>query len=94
MTENGFIQIGVTSARAPDGTFLPAQPIYIQRTPEAEIIETAALQPVTKIFAAKFTQYVRETEKIEAEANKRRDAHETESRRRNSEQSEADDSSR
>ena len=63
-----YIQIGVMAARAPDGTALPAQPIFIRKTPEAEIAEEAALQPVAKIFAAKFAQYLHETRKIGAEA--------------------------
>ena len=56
-----YIQIGVIAARAPDGTFLPSQPIYTKRTPEAEAAEKAALLPVAKICAEKFAQYMRET---------------------------------
>jgi len=56
-----YIQVGVISARAPDGSFLPAEPIYVRRTPEAEAIEEAALQPVGRIFAEKIAQYLRET---------------------------------
>lgn len=60
-----YIQIGVISARAPDGEFLPAVPIYTKRTPEAAEAEAAALRPVVKIFAEKFAHYLRETRKIE-----------------------------
>ena len=67
-TMDDYIQIGVISARAPDGTFLPAQPIFTRRTPEAEAAEEAALEPVAKIFATKFAQYLRETRKIGAQA--------------------------
>ena len=59
-----YIQIGVIAARAPDGSFLPAQPIYTRRTPEAEAAEKAALIPVAKIFAEKFAQYMRETKNL------------------------------
>ena len=58
---NEYIQVGVMSARAPDGSFLEAQPIYVRRTPELEKAEAASLKPVAKIFAEKFAQYKRET---------------------------------
>ncbi len=64
MIEDGYIQIGVMSARAPDGSFLPAVPIYTRRTPEAEQAEAAALRPVAKIFAEKFAQYMKETRRL------------------------------
>ena len=60
-----FIQIGVISARAPDGSALPSVPIYTKRTPEAERAEEAALQPVARIFAEKMAQYIKEASKIE-----------------------------
>lgn len=60
-----FIQIGVISARTPDGSCLPAVPIYTKRTPEAERAEEAALQPVARIFAEKMAQYIKEAGKIE-----------------------------
>lgn len=59
-----YIQIGVMSARAPDGSFLESVPIYTRRTPQAEAVEEAALRPVAKIFAEKFAQYLRETRNI------------------------------
>ena len=58
-----FIQIGVISARAPDGSFLPATPIYTRRTPDAERAEEAALRPVARIFAEKMATYLKETKK-------------------------------
>lgn len=64
--ESDFIQIGVMSARAPDGSFIETVPIYTKRTPAAEAAEEAAIRPVAKIFAAKFAQYLREKKKIEA----------------------------
>ena len=33
--ESDFIQIGVMSARAPDGSFIETVPIYTKRTPAA-----------------------------------------------------------
>ena len=62
-----YIQIGVISARAPDGSCLPAVPIYTKRTPEAERAEEAALRPVARIFAEKMAEYIRETRGIQAE---------------------------
>ena len=60
-----YIQIGVISARTPDGSALPAVPIYMKRTPEAERAEEAALRPVARIFAEKMAAYIRGTRKIE-----------------------------
>ena len=60
-----FIQIGVISARAPDGSVLPAVPIYTRRTPEAERAEEAALRPVARIFAEKMAEYIKEASKNE-----------------------------
>jgi len=60
-----YIQIGVISARTPDGNCLPAVPIYMKRTPEAERAEEAALRPVARIFAEKMAAYIRGTRKIE-----------------------------
>ena len=61
---NEYIQIGVISARAPDGSFLPATPIYTKRTPDAERAEEAALRPVARIFAEKMATYLKETKKM------------------------------
>jgi hypothetical protein len=61
--EGEYIQIGVISARAPDGSFLPSVPIYTKRTPDAERAEEAALRPVARIFAEKMETYLRETKK-------------------------------
>lgn len=60
-----YIQIGVISARTPDGNCLPAVPIYMKRTPEAERAEEAALRPVARIFAEKMEEYIKEAGKIE-----------------------------
>ena len=61
--EGEYIQIGVISARAPDGSFLPSVPIYTKRTPDAERTEEAALRPVARIFAEKMATYLKETKK-------------------------------
>ena len=63
-----YIQIGVISARTPDGSALPAVPIYMKRTPEAERAEEAALRPVARIFAEKMAQYIKEAGKIERDS--------------------------
>lgn len=65
-----YIQIGVISARAPDGTALPSVPIYTKRTPEAERAEEAALRPVARIFAEKMAEYIRETKQLQAERDR------------------------
>ena len=65
-----YIQIGVISARAPDGSCLPAVPIYTKRTPDAERAEEAALRPVARIFAEKMAQYIRETKQLQAERDR------------------------
>lgn len=39
-----LVQIGQTALRAPDGSFLPAQPLYI-------IVEAAPDEPQDKLFA-------------------------------------------
>ena len=46
-----LVQIGQTALRAPDGSFLPAQPLYI-------IVEEQLMTDVSGIFAKKFAQYV------------------------------------
>lgn len=60
---NEYVQIGVISARAPDGSFLPSVPIYTKRTPETERTEEEALRPVARIFAEKMAEYVKGTKK-------------------------------
>lgn len=57
-----FTQIGVTALRAPDGSFLPAVPLYVEsdrledlRAPGAP---AAGLDDITEIFSAKFKQYI------------------------------------
>lgn len=40
-----LVQIGQTALRAPDGSFLPAQPLYI-------IVEAAPDEPQDKLFSA------------------------------------------
>lgn len=62
-----LVQIGQTALRAPDGSFLPAQPLYIvveaaPNEPEDKpfsAAEETMLTDVSGIFAKKFAQYVK-----------------------------------
>lgn len=59
MPKQKFIQVGVTALRDPaTGGFLPAVPLYIEATPEAEEAENAMLSDIGKVFAEKMKQYV------------------------------------
>lgn len=61
-----LVQIGQTALRAPDGSFLPAQPLYIiveaaPDEPQDKLFsagEEELLTDVSGIFAKKFAQYV------------------------------------
>lgn len=53
------IQVGTTALRDPaTGDFLPAVPVYIEATPEAEKSEEKLEINIGKVFAEKFKQYV------------------------------------
>lgn len=59
MAQERFEQIGITALRAPDGSFLPAVPLYVKTTAEVvEQHETALVADVAGIFASKYKQYV------------------------------------
>ena len=47
-----YIQVGVTALRAPDGSFLPAVPMYIRSTPETKAAEEALTKDITGVLAA------------------------------------------
>ena len=61
-----LVQIGQTALRAPDGSFLPAQPLYIiveaaPDEPQDKLFsagEEKLMTDVSGIFAKKFAQYV------------------------------------
>ena len=54
-----FIQIGITALRDPaTGDFLPAVPLYIEATEETTEAETAMINDIGRVFAAKMKQYV------------------------------------
>ena len=58
-----LVQIGQTALRAPDGSFLPAQPLYIivEAEPQDKLFsagEEQLMTDVSGIFAKKFAQYV------------------------------------
>ena len=57
-----FTQIGVTALRGPDGSFLPAVPLYVESDRLEDLrahgVKTAGLDDITEIFSAKFKQYM------------------------------------
>lgn len=56
-----YIEVGVTSARDPiTHEFLPAVPMHIESTPEAEESEAALIKDLGKLFASKMRQYIEE----------------------------------
>ena len=71
-----YIQVGVTALRGPDGSFLPAVPLYIKATPEAKAAEEALIQDIAGVLAHKMKQYMDETRKIKSE-NRRTKANDT-----------------
>ncbi len=46
-----YVQVGVTAMRAPDGSFLPAVPLYVRA-------EDAATEACPKAIISPFAQYV------------------------------------
>lgn len=56
-----YIQVGVTALRAPDGTFLPAVPLYIRSTPESKAAEEAMTKDVTSVLAQRMKLYMEQT---------------------------------
>ncbi len=55
------IEIGFTALRDPvTREFLPAEPLYIEKTERAEESETALMNDVRRLFAHRFQQYVAE----------------------------------
>lgn len=57
-----FTQIGVTALRSPDGSFLPAVPLYVESDRIEDLRTSGAtatgLDDITEIFSAKFKQYI------------------------------------
>jgi hypothetical protein len=54
-----FIQVGITALRDPaTGGFLPAVPLYIEATEEAEQSEAAMIKDIGRVFAGKMKQYI------------------------------------
>lgn len=72
MPKQKFIQVGVTALRDPaTGGFLPAVPLYIEATPEAEEAENTMLSDIGKVFADKMKQYVEGGGIVERRSGKR-----------------------
>lgn len=59
-----YIQVGVTALRGPDGSFLPAVPLYIKETPETKAAEEAFTKDVTGILAQKMKEYMDKTRRL------------------------------
>ncbi len=54
--EERYVQIGVTALRGPDGTFLPAVPLYAEAT---EATEAQMYAEIGKYFKRAFDEEVR-----------------------------------
>lgn len=60
MNKTVSIQIGQIAERNPDGTFKPARAITREVTPEeAKQMQQRVLDPICKLFAEKFSEYVK-----------------------------------
>ena len=56
-----YNEVGVTSARDPiTREFLPAVPMYIKSTSEAEESEAALIKDLGKLFGLRMRQYIEE----------------------------------
>lgn len=56
------IEVGVTALRDPvTHEFLPAEPLYIERTERAEESEAALMRDIQKLFAQRMQQYETES---------------------------------
>lgn len=55
---SGFVQIGFTALRDPDGNFCPIVPLYIEATPEVRESEAAAIKDISKVFADRMKRYI------------------------------------
>ena len=54
-----FIQVGFTATRDPGtGDFLPAVPLFIEKTESAEQGQAALVQDLGKLFAHRMRQYI------------------------------------
>lgn len=62
--QHTYIQVGVTALRAPDGSFLPAVPLYIRSTPETKAAEEALTQDITGVLAQRMKAYMEQTGQI------------------------------
>lgn len=60
-----YIQVGVTAMRGPDGSFLPAVPLYIKSTPETKAAEEALVGDITSVLAQRMKLYVDQTKHLE-----------------------------
>lgn len=54
-----FIQVGFTATRDPGtGDFLPAVPLFIEKTESAEQGQAALVQDLGRLFAHRMRQYI------------------------------------
>lgn len=73
---DSYVQVGNMALRSPSGEYLPAVPLFIKgrdakaknETTGLSIAEEIALTDVTKLFAEKFRQYEKGTNKKTAGA--------------------------
>lgn len=53
-----YIQVGVTAMRGPDGSFLPAVPLYIRADDSAKAGEARLTEDIGRLLAARMKAYV------------------------------------
>ena len=53
-----YIQVGVTAMRGPDGSFLPAVPLYIRADDSAKTGEARLTEDIGRLLAARMKAYV------------------------------------
>ena len=68
-----YIEVGFTALRDPaTGEFLPAVPLYIEKTSAAVADEAALVKDLGKLFAHKMKSYMESTQTATAQAQKGR----------------------
>lgn len=63
-----YIQIGITAERDAEGNFLPAVPLFIERTEEAERSAEGLIADFLPLVQARFAMYAKASGLIESKA--------------------------
>lgn len=61
-----YIQIGITAERDANGNFLPAVPLYIERTEAAEKSAEGLINDIMPLIRARFARYMEESGLLES----------------------------